>query len=486
MKHKHSTDSYEVTIQPWQDVQRLAEKIKSLGYLVWLDSGVNSPTDYGQRYDILSAWPERMIYADGNQLTVLNTATMEVQETDNDPFLFAEQLIQPYFRDKEQLDFPFTGGLAGYWGYELNHIVEPERIKQRKSSSPGSPGSPDSPDSPDMALGLYLWSLVVDHRSHMIHLVFHPDLPHEKRHRILETLHKKEPATAEPFRLTSPFKQQINFEKYTDSFQKIKAYISAGDCYQVNLAQHFSAGYNGDLWEAYRYLRTVSPTPFSAYFDSGTVKILSHSPERFLQLYNRCVEAKPIKGTIARSHCPEEDKALAEMLLASEKDKAENLMIVDLLRNDLNKNCVHASVKVPEIFKLESFANVHHLVSTVAGMLRKDITPLELLRSSFPGGSITGAPKIRAMQIIRELEPSARSAYCGAIGYISLNHNMDTNIPIRTLVGSREELSCWGGGAIVADSLCEAEYNESMLKVANLTGSLEQKYFHDQLLTGPS
>jgi len=202
--------------------------------------------------------------------------------------------------------------------------------------------------------------------------------------------------------------------------------------------------------------------------------ILSHSPERFLKIEGRLVETRPIKGTIPRGSTPEQDRINAEQLSISSKDRAENLMIVDLLRNDLSKSCELGSVTAPNLFEIESYANVHHLVSQVSGHLRPDCTPAQLLKGCFPGGSITGAPKFRAMEIIDELERTDRSVYCGAIGYISSNGRMDSSIAIRTVVCDRENIYCWGGGGVVADSTPAGEYQESLDKIQVLLDGLKQ------------
>ncbi|MGB0734127.1 MAG: aminodeoxychorismate synthase component I, partial [Pontibacterium sp.] len=258
--------------------------------------------------------------------------------------------------------------------------------------------------------------------------------------------------------------------------EKIDDYIRAGDCYQVNYAQRFSAPFEGDLWEAYLLLRASAPTPYAGYLECSQGSLLSLSPECFLTVKNRTVLTKPIKGTCPRGDNNTSDKALANQLLSSTKDRAENLMIVDLLRNDLSKECTLGSVKVPHLFALESYKNVHHLVSTIEGTLPESTSPLALLKSCFPGGSITGAPKIRAMEIIEELEPHRRSAYCGSLGYISFCGNMNTNITIRTLVGTLDKLYCWAGGGIVADSIIQHEYDETFTKVSNLLDCLNSTY----------
>jgi para-aminobenzoate synthetase component 1 len=241
----------------------------------------------------------------------------------------------------------------------------------------------------------------------------------------------------------------------------VQKYLHEGDCYQVNLAQRYSAHATGDAYPAYLELRRNSPAPWSAFLDWPHAQILCASPERFLRVQHGLVQTKPIKGTRPRSADVAEDARLKDDLLRHPKDRAENLMIVDLLRNDLGKSCEPGSIQTTNLFEVESYANVHHLVSTIEGRLQSGKTALDLLRECFPGGSITGAPKLRAMEIIEQLEPQRRGIYCGAIGYVGYDGAMDTNIAIRTLVYSSGVIRCWAGGGIVADSTCEAEYQET-------------------------
>jgi para-aminobenzoate synthetase component 1 len=262
---------------------------------------------------------------------------------------------------------------------------------------------------------------------------------------------------------------------YECAYAQVQSYLQAGDCYQINLAQRFSAKATGDAFSAYLQLRQLSPAPYSAFLNLPDVQILCASPERFLNVQNGTVETKPIKGTRPRSSDNATDQQLADELALHPKDRAENLMIVDLLRNDLSKSCIPGSVRVPKLFEVESYANVHHLVSTIQCRLDVDRDALDVLRDCFPGGSITGAPKHRAMQIIEQLEPNRRGVYCGAIGYIGFDGNMDTNIVIRTLVYSGGEIRCWAGGGIVADSEAAAEYQETLDKASAML-KLLQKY----------
>lgn len=277
----------------------------------------------------------------------------------------------------------------------------------------------------------------------------------------------------EPFKI-SKFSPTITAKEYAVGISTIQQYIYAGDCYQVNYAQRFSAAYSGDPFTAYLALRAALPSPFSGYMEFTQGALLSLSPERFIQVADGKAESQPIKGTIKRGSDPVSDQQNAAILQASPKDKAENVMIVDLLRNDLSKHCL--DVAVPQLFTLQSFANVHHLVSTVTASLRPEAAAVQVLEDCFPGGSITGAPKIRAMEIIEELEPARRALYCGSLGYISADGNMDTNITIRSLVCSQGKIHCWGGGGIVADSEVDKEYQESVTKVKVLMDTLEETF----------
>ncbi|MGB1464201.1 MAG: anthranilate synthase component I family protein, partial [Parvibaculales bacterium] len=274
--------------------------------------------------------------------------------------------------------------------------------------------------------------------------------------------------------LASPPHSNFSKHAYCDAVSAIVAHILNGDIFQANLAQYFTAQLaEGDNALAYyRRLRRAGPAPFSAFFQMGERALASASPERFLQIANGRVETRPIKGTQKRGRNAQEDLAIAAALAASEKDRAENVMIVDLLRNDLAKNCRLGSIEVPQLCALESFANVHHLVSTVRGALPPHVSPVKLLADCFPGGSITGAPKIRAMQLIGAYEKTARGASYGSIGYIGFDGRMDTNIIIRTAEITAQHIGFHVGGGIVADSRPEAEYVETLDKARGLMAAL--------------
>ncbi|MBA4721025.1 MAG: anthranilate synthase component I family protein [Alcanivorax sp.] len=274
------------------------------------------------------------------------------------------------------------------------------------------------------------------------------------------------------FHLTRPFRAQQTADKYAYALQRISCYLVAGDCYQVNYSQRFDARFEGDPLIAFQRLVHAHPAPHACFFRDRGEAVFGVSPERFLRVDGREVVTEPIKGSRPRGNNEEEDRRLGEALLANPKDRAENLMIVDLLRNDLGAVCEPGSITVDPLFELRRFSNVQHLVSTVHGRLRADVTPLAALISAFPGGSITGAPKKRAMEIIQELEPVPRGPYCGTLFWQDDQGRLDSNILIRTLYTRGNALYCHGGGGIVMDSTTEEEYRESRFKVEKLMAVL--------------
>ena len=417
---------------------------------VLLDSG--RPSAERGRFDLLSAWP----------LTTLAVAS----EESGAAFLqrLRETLDQLGNADLPSgLELPFAGGLIGYLSYDFGRHLEalPSQAE-------------DDLQLPDARFGLYPWALISDHQACSSQLVFHPQLADSERQRLIELFSQPTTATDSRFNLAGAMQADLSASQYQQAFEQIQQYIQAGDCYQVNFAQRFRAQCQGDAWAAYCALRAACPTPFSGFQSlPGGDAILSLSPERFVKVSAGHVETRPIKGTRPRGASASEDAANAAELLASPKDRAENLMIVDLLRNDLGRTCRIGSVRVPELFSLESYPNVHHLVSSVTGELAADRDALDLIAGSFPGGSITGAPKIRAMQIIDELEPTRRGLYCGSLLYLDVRGEMDSSIAIRSLLVKDGQVCCWGGGGIVADSDWQAEYQESITKVKVLLDTLQ-------------
>ncbi|MCF7202310.1 aminodeoxychorismate synthase component I [Pseudomonas oligotrophica] len=416
---------------------------------VLLDSG--RPEAQRGRHDLFSAWP----------LQILQPQTGE------DGYAFFARLraalasLGPA-QLPAGLELPFAGGLIGLLAYDFGRRLEalPEQAVDDIGAS-------------DSRFGLYAWALITDHQARTSQLVFHPTLAAAERARLIRLFEGAAAAPQLGFELGEAFAADLSAAQYQAAIERIQAYIRAGDCYQVNFAQRFTAAYRGDPWAAYRALRKACPTPFAGFVALPDGAVASLSPERFLHVSARQVETRPIKGTRRRMPEPAADAAAAAELLGSEKDRAENLMIVDLLRNDLGRSCRVGSVEVPELFALESYPNVHHLVSAVRGELAEGKDALDLLAGSFPGGSITGAPKIRAMQIIDELEPSRRSVYCGSLLYLDVRGEMDSSIAIRTLLFNNDRAYCWGGGGIVADSTWQAEYQESQDKVGVLLRTLE-------------
>lgn len=428
--------------------QSYLEKIRHLGDAVFLDSG--RPKCPWGRYDIIAAAPVEML---------------EIDREDPQAFSKLQQLYDKYQTDHSEIEnLPFQGGIIGHFSYDLGRSNE---------ALPSL--AEDFSDLPDMRVGMYLWAVVADHHEQCTLLIADSRIETESLQKIEDLLASKDSVDkAAPFGLKRPFNANMSAPEYREKLNRVDEYIHSGDCYQVNFAQRFNSEYTGDPWNAYKALREIAPTPYSAFIDSGSSQILSLSPEQFLESKQQQVTTKPIKGTRPRSENAEEDLRLKQELADSIKDRAENLMIVDLMRNDLSKVCTHNSVKVPKLFNIESYANVHHKVSTVTGTLHRDCSPISLLAHCFPGGSITGAPKIRAMEIIEELEPHRRSIYCGSIGYISLCGRMDTSITIRTLLCEAQNIYCWAGGGIVADSINEMEYEETFAKVNNLLDCLEK------------
>ena len=370
---------------------------------------------------------------------------------------------------------PFQGGIAGYFSYDL--VREIEYLPTTKPLL-----------IPSYHLGLYNQIFAFDHINKKCYAyvcnVKEYNLDLEKQFSDLMALYTKaknisavaENVTLPKLNLVSNLTQ----DKYIESVQKTIEYIRNGDIFEVNLSQCFSAKIdtNYPIIKLYHKLRKINPAPFACYLNFGDLKILSTSPERFLSISsNRQIEACPIKGTIKRSQDPQQDANLAAELFHSEKNQAENIMIVDLMRSDLSKICIPNSVNVQSLCKIETFTNVHHLVSRITGTLNPQIHSLDIINAAFPGGSITGAPKIRSMQIIDELEPITRGIYCGSIGYFGFNGSADLSISIRTLVITNNVLSYNVGGAITLDSDPEEEYQESLLKGQKLYEALNDSSY---------
>ncbi|MEZ8289292.1 aminodeoxychorismate synthase component I [Vibrio sp. 10N.237.312.B06] len=450
-----------IQIKPLEYQSTLAKQlfshIESVPWAMLLRSASESHVD--SRYDILVAQPIATFETIGAKTTVNVNETCEVSESD--PFELLDQYQQQLLPAiSEHPELPFVGGALGYFSYDLGRRVEALPSLAKRDIS-----------APDMAVGLYEWAVIVDHKLKAAFLVGQNIDTHwdwltqqqspSQQEEQAERTHQK-------FGLTTPWQSNMTEQSYANKFDSVQEYLLSGDCYQINLAQRFNAQYQGSEWLAYEKLEQYNSAPFSGFIRLAGCTILSVSPERFLELNSGTIETKPIKGTRPRSENSMIDDANAQDLLNAEKDQAENLMIVDLLRNDIGRVAKPGSVHVPKLFDIESFPAVHHLVSTIRAELDVHHSAHDLLRACFPGGSITGAPKVRAMQIIEELEPHRRSAYCGSIGYISRNGRMDTSITIRTLVAENNTLYAWAGGGVVFDSDCASEYQETLDKLSRI------------------
>ncbi len=393
---------------------------------------------------------------------------------------------------------PFLGGWAGLYGYGLGRAFD----RQPKPKA-------DEFGTPDLAVGVYDWVISFDHlsgRAWIVSTGMIPEFPFtndqparaEARLQVIRDMLDNGPQAWHEYALYSrsaqansksePVKPRgqhplLGFPGVTSNFsrdgylaavRRAVEYIHAGDCFQVNLSQRLLAPLTEHPLELYGRLRQTNPAPFACYFDAGDFQIVSASPERFLKVApGGEVVTQPIKGTRPRGRTPEEDAANVRDLMSSPKDRAENVMIVDLLRNDLGRVCEYGSVTVPKVCAVETYRYVHHLVSEVRGKLRPGMTPFDLLRAAFPGGSVTGAPKVRAMEVIAELEPTARGPYCGSVGFVGFDGSMDSNILIRTFTAGRGWLQFPVGGGVVADSDPEREYEETLHKAAGLLRALK-------------
>ena len=429
-------------------------------YPVWLDSGY--PASHHGRYDLISALPTKVQCLEDSD----ETAAPEFLQRARTMLDGIEPLIP-------NPATPFQGGLIGYLGYDM------ARAKMGLTRS-------SHRLIPHAVMGLYHWAIIYDHVTQSAQLIIHPECPEEIQQHLSKIDIASKDASAHTklnFQLDADFSASISKEHYLSQIHRIKDYITAGDIYQANFAQHFSAPYQGDPLQAYLEQRLTHPAPYSAFMRVGENAILSHSPEQFIQIQGREIQTSPIKGTAPRSSDARIDQRNADVLVNSTKDRAENLMIVDLLRNDLGMSCEPGSIRVPKLFELQSFSNVHHLVSEVRGQISDSQHPLDVLIRCHPGGSITGAPKRRSMEVIDELETHPRSLYCGSIGYLSCCGNTNSNIAIRTLIAEANQhlggtMHCWGGGGIVADSDAEREYQETLHKVGPIMNSMTENFLY--------
>lgn len=441
--------------------------LRDLPWPLWFDSADRGAAT--ARYDILVAAPLTTLVCDHDGCRWQVPGAVAGPLLRDDPLQLLKQRMGGPLPPLPGI--PFTGGAAGWFSYDLGHTLLQ------------LPPHPHPATLPQVAIGIYDWALISDHQQRRCQLLSRHTDPTTAAQwpQLVARLRRAASAplpAPQPLQPRSLWQAHWARSDYLAAFDRVQRYLHDGDCYQVNLAHAFTIAVQGDPWHAYLRLRRDNPAPFAAYLDTPYGQILSASPERFLQVSaSGVVETKPIKGTCRRGRDAAEDAALAQALAQSPKDRAENVMIVDLLRNDLGRVCRTGSVTVPSLFAVESFATLFHLVSTIRGELAAGTDALDLLRGAFPGGSITGAPKRRTMAIIAELEPLSRGIYCGTIAHLGWDGAMDSNIVIRTLVHQAGQLQCHAGGGIVIDSDGEAEYQETLLKSAALRRLLEPSEF---------
>lgn len=395
---------------------------------------------------------------------------IKLKNTNENPLDYLKDKLSK-FKVENNTDLPFVGGAVGYLSYDIGNYIE----KLPRTAT-------DDTQVYDLYFCLYNFAIVVDHLECKKYIAT-PDIDIEKEKIIIEEIEniiinsqKKDIDVRYEEVIGSRLVSNFKKSDYIDSINKIREYIKSGDIYQANLTQRFEGNTNLSSYFLYKRLREVSKAPFAAYLNFDDYQVLSNSPERFIKCIDRKIETRPIKGTRPRGNTKEEDIRLQEELKNSEKDKSELLMIVDLERNDLGKVSKIGTVKVPELFVIEPYANVSHLVATVTGELEDSLDSIDVLKATFPGGSITGAPKIRAMEIIDELEPTQRNVYTGSVGYIGFNGDMDFNIAIRTLIKKDEKIYFQVGGGITWDSNPEDEYQETLDKAKSIMEAVKGYY----------
>jgi para-aminobenzoate synthetase component I len=432
----------------------------------FLDSGMD-PGKLG-RFSFMGSSPFLLLKSRGDYISIIKGK--EETTLKGNPFDSLGHYLDEYSLNMPDTPMPLVGGAVGYLSYDLGRFIEklPEKAL-------------DDLQLPELLFGFYDLVVAVDHVHNKVYIIStgFPELDEARRlrraggrlaefkaelKRIEDGIALLSHPAPGPKVKTVGFTGNFTHDGYIRVVEKARQYIIEGDIFEVNLSQRFEAELTCSPWELYLRLREINPAPFAAYLDFGEVAIVSSSPERFLKLNGDRVETRPIKGTIRRGKTPEEDRTNAAELLGSTKDLAENMMIVDLERNDLGRVCRFGTVKVTELAILETYPTVHHLTSTVVGQLREGVSRIDLLKATFPGGSITGAPKVRSMEIIEELEPTRRSVYTGSIGYLSFNGDIDLNIVIRTFLVKGRRAYFQVGGAVVYDSDPEAEYQETLDK----------------------
>ncbi len=450
---------------------KLLETIAPLPYSFFLDSGSRIYRGDLGRYSLAGWDPFLILKSRGSSIQLIQKE--RVVRRRGNPFFILRDILDKYRVGSTPENLPpFVGGGVGYLSYDLCHFWENVPSKAK-----------DDLGLPELYIAFYDKVLIIDHLEKRTLISAVSSFPKRDNPTIKERIEeirrlgqkndavkKGKRGAVKPGELL--LESNFTKQEYLQAVRKAKNYIREGDIFQVNLSQRFHSRLFVSPHRLYQSLREINPAPFAAYLNFNEIKILSSSPERFLRVRGREIQTRPIKGTRPRGRNEQEDKKLGKELLASEKDRAELVMIVDLERNDLGRVCQYGSVKVEELVKLEAYPTVFHTVSTIRGTLAPGKDRIDLLRATFPGGSITGAPKVRAMEIIDELEPTKRSVYTGSLGYFGFNESMDLNIVIRTFLAKNDDLYFQVGGGIVADSDPEKEFQETLDKAKALISSL--------------
>lgn len=450
----------------WKDPSVVFAAVASLPGAIFFDSA--NEKDPMSRYSFIGVDPFAIISGKDGRYFYQD-------EIYHHPFDLLQKILHEFVcEDKPNLP-PFQGGMAGLLSYELNQTLE--KLPQAVC---------DDLQFPDVAMGLYDLVIAFDYLQKKI-WIFSTGHPEKNATQRLRRAKKRlnwltslfqsaneTPTISTVFADSKNLQQHFTQSTYEAAIRNVKEKIFAGDIFQANISRRFSLTLPENLLpiELYWRLRQLNPAPFAAYFHCGETVIASASPERFITMREGNIETRPIKGTLPRGETPEADKRLANQLLNSAKDRAENIMIVDLMRNDLSRIAKNHTVKVSRLCQLESYPTVHHLVSVVQAKCRDSLTAIDVLRATFPGGSVTGAPKIRAMEIIAEVEPVHRGPYCGSLMYLGFNGAMDSSILIRTYAIKKNTVTFHAGGAIVADSDPAAEYDETTVKASALLRAL--------------
>jgi para-aminobenzoate synthetase component 1 len=457
--------------------QLLANHQENFGVILLRGSGDSS------RYSFVAANPFLIFRSFGSRCEVTQHGPPFIEHGQfGNPWQVLDALMSR-FELLDEVDLPFPlGGCFGFWGYELKNFAEPKLPRR----------APNDLELPDCHVGFYDSAVIFDHqlgKTFIVSTGLDSDGSRDEKkahnqfeswkHRIQKPSQDFIQTSCKPSSTPAPdILSNLSRDEFVGKVRRAQQYIRSGDIYQVNLSQRLAASCDISGWDFFQRLNAVSPAPFAAFLDCGDFQVASSSPEQFLRLSGSHIVTRPIKGTRPRHTEPTRDAQLAYELQTSAKELAELVMITDLLRNDLGKVCEFGSVQVPELAKLEKFAHVQHLVSTIEGRLRGEVTHFAALASCFPGGSITGAPKFRAMEIIDELEPVSRGPYCGCHGYLGFNRESQLSITIRTAICTREKVYFNVGAGIVADSNPESEYEETLAKAAGFLAVLNPANRH--------